>query len=146
MSARQNDYEIRIFSDFNMREGLTNSIVHQSSDFLFRFEVAFRKRFNNDFNEARYNLTFAKKINKDFTLLIQDGAIYNIYPNSKMPSNDNSYDNFHFNHEANNLSTISILYHLNKESAISFGYIRRIAGGSINHDNFGFTSGLFAAF
>lgn len=146
LGARQQDYEVRILTDYNMKEGLTNSLVHRSTNFLLRFEIAYRRRFENPFDEARMNVVLARNINAKFTLMAQQSVIWNIYSSQQNSNTNNSVSSFNANNDANNMLTFSTLYHLNDKAALQFGYTHKWHGNSTTHDKYGFLVGVLAAF
>jgi hypothetical protein len=126
-----------------MKEGLTNSIIHHSTPYLMRIEFAYRRRFDNNFNEARFNLTAAYFLNAKYGLLFQQSSIWNIY--SRNTDNNNSAG-FIANNNANNNAIFSTLYQLEKEIALQFGYMRKIGGNGKNYDSQGLLIGILASF
>ncbi len=146
LGARQQDYEVRILTDYHMTEGLVNSLVHRSTPYLARFEVAYRRRFQNTYDEARFSTTLAYNINNEFTLMFQDSAAWNIYAKRNATTSSNTLSNFKIDNDAINVATFSTLYHLNDKAALQFGYVRKWHGINTTRDESGVVFALFGAF
>ena len=146
LMPRQWDYEVRLLLLHNFKERLVNSIVHSTTPYFIRSEIAYRQRFNNPFNEVRFVFLGGFNFTNKFGVLIQDNISWNImndgYANNPL---NNTYDNFNITKDANNLLTTSLIYHCNKHMALQFGYIRRIHGNNPFYDNGGIVIGVWNA-
>ncbi len=146
LGKKQQDYELRLLADFNAKEGLTNALVHRSSKWLLRYEIAYRRRFDNTFDELRSALTLSYRVHENVTLLFQGNVAYSIFSKRQAGANDNTVRNFSATNDMNNVSTFSALYHMNDKYALQFGYVRRIGGSNTTHDQHGVMAGVLGAF
>jgi hypothetical protein len=47
---------------------------------------------------------------------------------------------------ANNMATFSLMYHLNKDTALQFGYVKRLSGNAPFYESRGILVGLWNSF
>jgi len=146
LMPKQWDYEVRLMFLHNFHERLVSSIVHNSTPYFVRTELAYRQRFNNPFNEVRFAFWGNFDIGEKYAILIQDNTTWNI-ANDGYTSNslNNTYQNFDITKDANNLVTTSIIYHYNKHMAFQVGYVKRISGNNPFYDRQGVVVGIWNA-
>lgn len=147
LMPKQDDYELRFLFAHNMPDRLVNAVVQNETPYFIRAEIAYRRRFSNPFDEYRFTLWAEKKINEEFSFLLQDNIVWNV--NAKATSSNNSRSNlanFQFSKNANNMATFSLLYHCNKSTALQFGYVKRLSGNAPFYDYDGPTFALWKSF
>jgi hypothetical protein len=144
LMPQQADYEFRLLFAYNMKDRLVNTVVRGDTPYFARFETAYRRRFGNPFDEARFTFWGGYNLNSKFALLIQDNIIWNIQ--SKTNSTSNSYSSFRTSKDANNIATFSLIYRFDKDMALQFGYLRRLHGNAPFYDDHGVTIGLWNSF
>lgn len=143
LMPKQWDYEIRVLGLYNFKERLVSSIVHDSTPYFFRYELGYRKRFNNPFDEIRLAFVGGFDIGHNLSILVQDNINWNI--NSTGTSVLNStYSNFDITKYANNIATLSLVYHLNRKVALQAGYLQRTGGNNPFYDSRGITFGVWS--
>lgn len=147
LMPKQDDYELRFLFAHNMPDRLVNTVVQNETPYFVRAEVAYRRRFSNPFDEYRFTLWTGVKINEKFSFLLQDNITWNV--NAKETALNNSRQNFanyNISKTTNNIATFSFLYHCDKETAIQFGYVRRLTGNNPFYDYDGPTVALWKSF
>ncbi len=143
LMPKQWDYEIRVLGLYNFKERLVSSIVHDSTPYFARYELAYRKRFNNPFDEVRFAFVGGFDVGYNLKILVQDNINWNI--NSTGTSVLNStYSNFDITKDANNIVTISLFYHINNKVALQAGYAQRLSGNNPFYDKHGITIGVWS--
>ena len=142
LMPKQWDYEIRILGLYNFKERLVSSVVHDSTPYFIRYELAYRKRFNNPFDEVRFAFWGGFDIGHNFEVLIQDNITWNIQSQVTNALN-NTYSNLDISKDANNVATFSLLYHLNNYTALQVGYVQRLHGNNPFYDHRGITIGIW---
>ncbi len=140
---RQYDYEFRLIGLHNFKERLISSVVHSSTPYFLRVELAYRNRWNNPFNEVRFAFWGGVDLGHGFSLLLQDNITWNIQKNPSL--RNNTYQNFNLSKDANNIATCSVLFHYSKHTAFQLGYSRRIDGNNPFYDRQSFIFGLWNA-
>ena len=144
LMPQQFDYEMRFIFAHNMSDRLVNTLTRNSTPYFARAEVAYRKRFDNPFDELRFMFWAGLKINQNFSLLLNDSIIWNIVPKADFSHNGyRNPNNFSASKNANNVATFSMIYHLNSNLALQFGYAKRLGGNFSIYDNHGFLIGLW---
>ncbi len=136
LMPKQYDYELRFIGLYNFKERLVSSIVHDSTPYFIRYELAYRKRFHTPFDEVRFAFWGGFDIGHNLEVLIQDNITWNIQTKGSNALN-NTYRNFDITKDANNIATLSLFYHLSKHTALQFGYAQRIHGNNPFYDNRG---------
>ena len=144
LMPKQYDYEIRLLGLYNFKERLVSSIVHDSTPYFVRYEFAYRKRFNNPFDEVRFALWTGFDIGYNLEILIQDNINWNFQTKGTNTLN-NTYSNFDISKDENNIATLSLLYHLNKHTALQAGYVQRLHGNNPFYDYRGIMFGVWNA-
>lgn len=144
LMPKQDDYEFRLLVAHNMSDRLVNTVVGSGTPHFSRFEFAYRRRFSNPFDEVRFTYWGGFNINKTFAILAQDNITWNIQ--SKTNATSNSYSSFKTSKDANNMGTLSLIYRYSPQTAIQFGYIKRLHGNNPFYDNQGFVVGLWNSF
>lgn len=144
LMPKQADYELRFLFAFNMKDRLINTVVRGDTPYFARFEVAYRKRFSNPFDEARFSLWAGYNFNQKFGILLQDNIAWNL--KSKTDDTDNSYSSFRTSKDANDITTFSLIYRATPDIALQAGYLRRIHGNAPFYDNQGVVVGLWNSF
>lgn len=115
--------------------------MHDSAPYFIRTEFAYRKRFNNPFDEVRFALWAGIDIGHNLEILVQDNVTWNIQKDGVNHLNNTS-SKFKIDKDANNILTLSLLYHYNKHTAFQLEYINRIHGNNPFYDNSGLTLGI----
>lgn len=149
LMPKQDDYELRLLVAHNMTDRLVNNILANEKPYFARFEVAYRRRFNNPFDEARTRLWFGLKLNSQLSFLLQDDVAWNLIARSNSLDNGRNFNKFAISKNANNLANFSLVYRpksFGKDAAIQFGYIKRLSGNAPFYDNDGFAIGLLNKF
>jgi hypothetical protein len=141
---KQYDYEIRILGLYNFKERLVASIVHNSTPYFVLYELAYRRHFNIPFDEIRFGFSGAFDIGYNLEILLQDNINWNIQTQGTNPLN-NTYSNFDISKDATNIARFSLLYHLNKRTALQAGYVIRLGGNNPFYDNKGIVMGVWHA-
>lgn len=142
LMPKQWDYEIRILGLYNFKERLVSSVVHDSTPHFARYELAYRKRFNNPFDEIRFAFWGGLDIGHNFEILVQDNITWNINSQTANPLN-NTYSNFDITKDANNIATFSLLYHVSHKTTLQAGYVQRLHGNNPFYDYRGIVIGLW---
>lgn len=147
LMPQQQDYELRLLTAYNMQDRLVNNILYGTNPYWARFEIAYRKRFSNPFDEFRARLWVGINLTQKFEFLFQDDMIWNV--TAKASTTNNSYSNlanFSAKKDANNMGTFSLIYRLNDKVALQTGYVRRLRGNNPFYDYQGVTIGLWTSF
>jgi len=146
-NKKQYDYEIRLIQLYNFHDKLVGNIVKNLSPYFFRTELAYRKKFNNPFDEINFVAIGDYKVNDKIQIMLQDNIIYNIQRNNTKHNNlFNTYGNFQINKQANNFATASIIYNYNQENALQLAYKKRIAGNNPFYDKYSIIFGIWQLF
>ena len=144
LMPQQADYELRFLFAYNMKDRLVNTVVRGDTPYFARAEVAYRRRFGNPFDEARFTLWSGYNLNSKFALLLQENIVWNV--ESKATATNSSYYNPNISKSANNIATLSLIYRFDKDMAAQFGYFRRLQGNNPFYDYQGVTVGLWNSF
>ncbi|MBP7710633.1 MAG: hypothetical protein KA100_06165 [Rickettsiales bacterium] len=144
LMPKQADYELRFLFAFNMKDRLINTVVRGDTPYFARFEVSYRRKFSNPFDEARFTLWAGYNFNQKFGILLQDNIVWNL--RSKANATDNSYSSFNFSKDANDITNLSLIYRITPDVALQAGYLRRLHGNAPFYDNQGVVVGLWNSF
>lgn len=147
LMPNQPDYELRLLFAHNMPDRLVNTVVNNETPYFARAEIAYRRRFSNPFDEYRFTLWAGLRINNNFSFLLQDNITWNV--NAKATALDNSRTNlanFQYSKNANHLSTFSLLYHYDHNTALQLGYLRRLSGNAPFYNYDGILVALWKTF
>ncbi len=146
LQPAQDDYELRFLFAHNMPDRLVNTVVHGGTPYFARAEIAYRQRFSNPFNEIRFAFWGGVNLSSKFMLLAQDNIAWNVQSKATSASTNSPYTNIQPSKSANNIATLSLIYRCDKDMAIQFGYIDRIAGNAPFYDGRGVIIGLWNSF
>ena len=147
LMQQQPDYELRFLFAYNMSDRLVNVITRNETPYFARAEFAYRRRFSNPFDEARFTFLSGFKINQDFSFLFQDNIAWNLVRVADESNNSNTnFGTFDAAKNANNMATFSLMYHLNKDTALQFGYVKRLSGNAPFYESRGILVGLWNSF
>jgi hypothetical protein len=141
---KQSDYEFRLLFAHNMKDRLVNTVLRPKTPYFLRGEIAYRRRFNNPFDEIRFALWAGININQKFALLLQDNINWNL--ESRATALNNTYSNLQLSKDANNIATLSLIYRFEKDMALQVGYIRRVGGNNPFYEHSGVIIGLWNSF
>lgn len=141
---KQSDYEFRLLFAHNMKDRLVNTVVGRATPYFSRFEVAYRRRFSNPFDEVRFAFWGGVNLNSKFAILLQDNINWTV--RSKPTSEDISRSNMQFSRQSNNMGTASLIYRFEKDMALQVGYIKRLRGNNPFYDRSGVIFGLWNSF
>lgn len=144
LMPKQDDYELRFLFAYNMPDRLVNTVTRNQTPFFFRAETAYRRKFSNPFDEARFRLWVGAKINEKFSLLVQDDV--NWLLKSKPDATMTSPTSPSISKQANHMINLSIMYHFNRDIAIQAGYIKRLNGVNPFYDDHGVIVGVWNSF
>ncbi len=147
LMQQQPDYELRFLFAYNMSDRLVNTITRNETPYFGRAEIAYRRRFSNPFDEAKFTFWGGFKINQDFSFLFQDNITWNLVRVADASNNSNTnLGTFNATKNANNMATFSLMYHLNKDTALQFSYVKRLSGNAPFYDSRGILVGLWNSF
>jgi len=147
LMPQQQDYELRLLTAYNMQDRLVNNILYGTNLYWARFEIAYRRRFSNPFDEFRTRLLLGLNLSEKFEILFQNDIAWNV--NAKETSAHNNYSNisnFRGKQDANNVGNFLLVYRINNETALETGYTRRFHGNNPFYDYQGFLIGLLSSF
>lgn len=147
LMPKQNDYELRLLVAHNMTDRLINNILRSSNPYFARFEIAYRKKFHNPFDEIRQRLIMGLNLNKKFSILIQQDLIYALTRNISNTRNSfRQLQNFDFAKDFHHIISPSLIYKYNDQMAWQFGFFYRISGNDGQYDSKGLTLGILNSF
>lgn len=144
LMPQQADYEFRLLLAHNMKDRLVNTVVHGDTPYFTRFEIAYRRRFSNPFDEVRFAFWGGYNLSSKYMILAQDNITWNIQ--SKATATNNTYSSFRTSRDANNIATLSLMYRFDKDMTVQAGYFRRLHGNNPFYDYQGVTVGLWNSF
>jgi hypothetical protein len=144
LMPKQDDYELRFLFAYNMKDRLVNTVTRNQTPFFFRAETAYRRKFSNPFDEARFKLLAGLRINEKFSLLAQDDI--NWLLKSKPDETMTTTTSPGISKQANHSISLSLIYHLNRNIAIQAGYMKRLNGVNPFYDDRGATIGVWNSF
>lgn len=143
LMPKQWDYELRLIALDNFKERLIGTVIHNSTPYFLRGEIAYRKRFSNPFDEARFTFWGGFDIHHNLSILVQNNATWNIQSNSGTNPLNNTYSHFSITRDAINITTISAIYRISNGMALQFGCVRKIHGNNLFYDSKGIIIGLW---
>jgi hypothetical protein len=147
LMPKQNDYELRLLIAHNMTDRLINNILHSEKPYFARFEIAYRYRFNNPFDEIRQRFYLGIKLNQKFTFLLQHDINWAVTTHETSTRNSpRQMQNFQFSKNFHNIIAPSLIYKINKDNALQFAYFKRLGGNDLQYDSAGFTLGIMNSF
>jgi len=147
LMPKQNDYELRFLIAHNMTDRLINNILHSEKLYFARFEIAYRYRFNNPFDEIRQRFYLGIKLNQKFSFLLQQDINWAVTARETSARNSpRQMQNFQFSKNFHNIIAPSLIYKINKDNALQFAYLKRLGGNDLQYDSAGFTLGIMNSF
>lgn len=147
LMPKQNDYELRMIMAHNMSDRLINNIIKSPNQYFVRFELAYRKKFNNPFDEIRERFIVGINLGKNFSTLIQQDLIYAMTRNSSNTRNSfRQLQNFDFSKDFHHIISPSLIYKQNDKLAWQFGFFYRIGGNDNQYDSKGINVGILNSF
>ncbi len=147
LMPKQNDYELRMLIAHNMTDRLINNILQSEKPYFARFEIAYRYRFNNPFDEIRQKFYLGIKLNQKFSFLLQQDLSWAVTARETPTRNSpRQMQNFQFSKNFHNIITPSLIYKLDRDNALQIAYFKRLGGNDLQHDSAGFSLGLLNSF
>lgn len=147
LMPKQNDYELRLLVAHNMTDRLINNILKSSNPYFTRFEIAYRKKFNNPFDEIRQRLIVGLNLNKKLSIIMQQDLIYALtHSISDTRNSFRQLQNFDFSKNFHHIISPSLIYKYNDQIAWQFGSFYRISGNDGQYDSKGLTIGFLNSF
>jgi len=147
LMPKQQDYELRFLITHNMSDRMVNNILQNKNNYFLRYEIAYRRKFSNPFDELRNKLWLGLKITEKFSFLGQYDLIFNV--NAKANNHNNSYkniNNFQFSKHANSLINLGLVYRLQNDLALQISYSKRLSGNNLFFDNHQYGLSLWQSF
>jgi hypothetical protein len=147
LMPKQEDYEARLLIAHNMTDRMINNVLQNKNNYFLRYEIAYRRKFSNPFDEFKHKLWLGLKINEKFSLLSQYDLIFNV--NAKANNHNNSYkniNNFQFSKHANSIINLGLIYRLQNDLALQFSVFKRLSGNNLFYDDKGLGLGLWQSF
>lgn len=147
LMPKQNDYELRMLIAHNMTDRLINNILHSEKPYFARFEIAYRYRFNNPFDEIRQRFYLGIKLNQKFSFLLQQDLSWAVTARETPTRNSpRQMQNFQFSKNFYNIITPSLIYKIDRDNAVQIAYFKRLGGNDLQYDSAGFSLGLLNSF
>ena len=147
LMPKQNDYELRLLIAHNMTDRLINNILHSDKPYFLRFEIAYRYRFNNPFDEIRQKIYLGIKLNQKFSFLLQQDLSWAVKAHETATRNSpRQMQNFKFSKNFNSVITPSLIYKVNRDNALQIAYFKRLGGNDSQYDSAGFNLGFLNSF
>ena len=147
LMPKQNDYELRLLIAHNMTDRLINNILQSEKPYFVRFEIAYRYRFNNPFDEIRQKIYLGIKLNQKFSFLLQQDLSWAVKAHETSTRNSpRQMQNFQFFKYFHNVVTPSLIYKINRDNAVQIAYFKRLGGNDSQYDSAGFNLGLLNSF
>jgi len=147
LMPKQNDYELRLLIAHNMTDRLINNILHSEKPYFARFEIAYRYRFNNPFDEIRQRFYLGIKLNQKFSFLLQQDLSWAVTARETPTRNSpRQMQNFRFSKYFHNVITPSLVYKIDRDNALQIAYFKRLGGNDSQYDSQGFNLGLLNSF
>jgi len=144
---KQNDYELRLLIAHNMTDRIINNIIRSPKPYFTRLEVAYRKKFNNNFDELRERFILGLNLSNKYSLLIQQDLIYALTRNTSSTRNSlRQLQNFDFSKNFHHTILPSIIYKYNNDLAMQIGYYQRFSGNDKQFDKNGLSLGILNSF
>ena len=147
LMPKQNDYELRMLIAHNMTDRLINNILQSEKPYFARFEIAYRYRFNNPFDEIRQRFYLGIKLNQKFSFLLQQDLNWAVTARETPTRNSpRQMQNFQFSKNFYNIISPSLIYKIDRDNAVQIAYFKRLGGNDLQHDSAGFSLGLLNSF
>ena len=147
LMPKQNDYELRLLIAHNMTERLINNIIKSPKPYFMRLELAYRKKFNNPFDELREKFIAGINLSPKYSFLISHELIYALTRNTSPTRNSlRQLQNFDFSKNFHHLISPSLIYKYNNDLAFQFGYFHRFGGNDKQYDSRGINLGILNSF
>lgn len=147
LMPKQNDYELRLLIAHNMTDRIINNIIRSPKPYFARFEVAYRKKFNNNFDELREKFILGLNLSNKYLLLIQQDLIYALTRNTSSTRNSlRQLQNFDFSKNFHHTISPSLIYKYNNDLALQIGYYHRFSGNDKQFDKNGLSLGILNSF
>ncbi|MFM7621212.1 MAG: hypothetical protein ACKO47_06390 [Alphaproteobacteria bacterium] len=147
LMPKQQDYELRLLIAHNMTDRLVNNILQNKNNYFIRYELAYRRKFSNPFDELRNKLWLGIKINEKMSFLGQYDLVFNV--RSKANDYDNSFknpNNFQFSKNANSIANLSLVTKISNNLAINLNVFYRLSGNNPFFDKRGINFGVWQSF
>lgn len=147
LMPKQQDYELRLLIANNMSDRLVNHVLKNQKKYFLRFELAYRRKFSNPFDEIRNKLWLGIKLTNKFSLLNNYEIIFNV--RSKANNHDNSYknfNNFQFSKHAHSILNLGFICHYQNDLAWQLSVFKRFSGNNPFFDQQGINLGLIQSF
>lgn len=144
---KQQDYELRLIVVHNMTDRLINNVLQNKNNYFLRYEIAYRRKFSNPFDEFKNKLWMGFKINKKLAILGQYDLIFNVRSNAN--NHDNSFkntSNFQFSKHANSIANLGLIVKINNNLALNFNVFKRLSGNNPFYDQSGVNVGIWQNF
>ena len=111
------------------------------------FEIAYRYRFNNPFDEIRQRFYLGTKLNQKFSFLLQQDLSWAVTARETPTRNSpRQMQNFQFSKNFYNIITPRLIYKIDRDNAVQIAYFKRLGGNDLQHDSAGFSLGLLNSF
>lgn len=144
---KQQDYELRLLVAHNMTDRLVNNVLQNKNNYFLRYEIAYRRKFSNPFDEFKNKLWLGLKLNEKFAILGQYDLIFNV--RSKANVYDNSFknpNNFQFSKHANSIANLGLIVKVDNNLAIHLNAFKRLSGNNPFFDQRGINLALWQSF
>jgi hypothetical protein len=144
---KQQDYEARLIIAHNMTDRLVNNVLQNKNNYFLRYEIAYRRKFSNPFDELKNKLWLGLKINEKLAILGQYDLIFNVRSHANY--HDNSFknvNNFQFSKHANSIANLGLVLKIDKNLALNFNAFQRISGNNPFYDQSGVNIGIWQNF
>lgn len=144
---KQQDYEARLIIAHNMTDRLVNNVLQNKNNYFLRYEIAYRRKFSNPFDEFKNKLWLGLKINEKLAILGQYDLIFNVRSNAN--NHDNSFknaNNFQFSKHANSIANLGLIVKINNNLAFNFNVFQRLTGNNPFYDHRGFNLSIWQNF
>ena len=147
LMPKQNDYELRMLIAYNMTDRLVNNILQSEKPYFARFEIAYRYRFNNPFDEIRQRFYLGIKLNQKFSFLLQHDLNWAVTSKETLTRNSpRQMQNFQFSKYFDNVIAPSLIYKIDRDNAVQMAYFKRLGGNNSQYDSAGFNIGFLNSF
>lgn len=147
LMPKQNDYELRLLIAHNMTDWLIKNIISSPKPYFARLELAYRKKFNNPFDELRQRFILGINLSKKYSFIVQDDLIYALTRNTSPTRNSlRQLQNFDFSKNFHHLISPSFIYKYNNDLAFQLGYFHRFSGNDRQYDQNGINLGILNNF
>lgn len=144
---KQQDYELRLLVAHNMTDRLVNNVLQNKNNYFLRYEIAYRRKFSNPFDELKNKLWLGIKINEKISVLGQYDLIFNV--RSKANFHDNSFknpNNFQFSKHANSIANLGLVIKVDNNLALHLNAFKRLSGNNPFFDQQGINLAIWQSF